>query len=66
MRRISDSSDSNHSSKFTVLVVVAFNKNNRKERHISKQDRAASRATTQPSSEYFGVSMRIILILCFV
>ena len=36
--------DSNHSLKFTALVVVAFTK--KENRHISKQERAASKAHT--------------------
>ena len=49
----------------TVLVIVAFTKN--ENRHISKKtERAASRANTQPSSEYFNVRTRFIFILCFV
>ena len=51
----------NYSLKFATLVVVAFTKK-RKETHKSKKvERAAS---TQPSSEYFSVRMRFILILC--
>ena len=34
-------------------------------RHVSKWDRAASRANTQPSSEYFSIRMLIILVLWF-
>ena len=49
-----DSSDSNHSSKFT------------EKRHISKKVKAAGRTNTQAFSEYFSVRTRIILILCFV
>ena len=41
---IHDSSDSNHSSKFTVLVVVEFTKIKRK--------KTAIKANTQPSSEF--------------
>ena len=55
------SSDSDYSSKSTVLVIVAFTK-----RHISKKDRAASRANTQPFSEYFSVHTPFMLILCIV
>ena len=54
-----DPSDLNHLTKFAVLVVVALEKKNR---HISKDDRAASRANVQPISEYFSVRMQIILI----
>ena len=50
-------SDSNHSSKFTVLVVVAL---------ACCRDRTASRGNTQPSSKSFNVHIRIILILCFM
>ena len=45
---INDSNDSNHSSKFTVLVVVAFTEKDT--RHISRNDGAS----TQPSTEYFS------------
>ena len=34
----------------------------RVKRHISKKDRAASRANTQHSTEYLSVRMRFILI----
>ena len=47
---INDSSESNHSSKYTFLVVVAFT---RKEE--------TKRANTQPSSEYCSVCMIFIL-----
>ena len=40
-----------------------YNKSNR---HINKKGNAASRANTQPLSEYFSVRTRIIFILCFV
>ena len=56
-----DSSGSNPSTKFSVLVVVAFTKKDN--RYISKKYMAASRADTQPSSEYFRVRMRVILNL---
>ena len=49
---ISLSHDSNNSSKFTVLVIVAFTKNENK--HISKKDKAANKANTQPFCEYFS------------
>ena len=42
------SSDSNHLSKFTVLVVVAFIKKRRK-----KNTKTASKANTQPSSKFW-------------
>ena len=58
---INDSSYSNNLSKYTDLVVVAFTKN--ENRHISKKDRAASKATMQPFDEYFSVRMQSILIL---
>ena len=56
-----------YSSKFTVLliIIVAFTKK-KENRHISKEDRAASRANTQPSNEYFSIRTRFILILWFV
>ena len=44
-----DSRDSNHSSKFTVSVVVAFTKKKEENRHISRKERAAIRANTQSS-----------------
>ena len=53
-----DSSDSNHSSTFTVLVVVAFTCKKRK-----KKTKTISKVNTQPSTEYCSVRMRIILIL---
>ena len=45
--------------KFTVLVVVVFTI--KEKRLISKKDKAASRAKTQPFNEYFNVRMRIII-----
>ena len=45
--------DSNHLSKFTVVVVSAFTKKEKEK-------------DTQPSREYCGVRTRIIFILCFV
>ena len=61
------SSDSNHSLKCTVLVVVAFTKKTKDTRASkTKKTEAASRANTQPSSEYFSIRMPIILILWFV
>ena len=49
---INDPSDSNHSSsKFTVLAVVAFTK--------EENDKTASEANTQPSSKYCSVRMRL-------
>ena len=50
--------DSNHSSKFTALVVVAFTKEEK-----LKKIKTASKAYTQPSSEYCSVCTRIIFIL---
>ena len=40
------------------MAIVAFAKRKKK-----KKDRAASRANTQPSSAYFSVRTRIILIM---
>ena len=57
---INESSD----SKFTVLVVVAFT--TKEKSHISKNHRTTSKANTQPSSKYFSVRIRFILIWCFV
>ena len=51
--------------KKTSLAVVAFTKK-KKERHISRKDRAVSRANTQPSSEYFNIPSPARSILCFV
>ena len=58
---INYSSDSNHSSILTVLVVVAFTK-----KSIKKKAMIASKANAQTSTEYCSVRMRIILILSFV
>ena len=56
---ISDASNLIYSSKFTVYVVVAFTK--KEKRQSSKKDRTAN---TQPFNEYF--KLRILLILGFL
>ena len=60
---INDPSIANHSSKFTVLVVVVVAFTKKENQNISKTDRAASRANTHNFCEY---RKRSILILCFV
>ena len=47
-----------------VLVAIAFTK--KEIRHISKKDRSASRANTQPYIEYFSVRKQFIFNLCLV
>ena len=54
----------NGSSKFTVFIIVAFA--TKENSYISREDKAASRVNTQPSSKYFSVRTRFILFLCFV
>ena len=62
--RITNLSSCNHWLNITVLVIVSFTK---KIKQPQKQNnRAASRANTQPSKEYFSVPTRITLILWFV
>ena len=53
---INDSSDSNHSSIFTVVAVAAF----------IKKEKTKGSIHTKPYTEYCSVRIRIILILCFV
>ena len=45
--------------KYVEIVVVAFTKKKKKKKKLekSKEDRTASRANTQPFSEYFSVHM---------
>ena len=59
------SSDSNHSSKLIVsIIIVAFTI--KEKRHVSRKDRAVSRSNIQPSSEYFSAHTGYILILRIV
>ena len=51
----------NGSSKFTVFIIVAFA--TKENSYISREDKAASRVNTQPSSKYFSVRTRFILFL---
>ena len=51
-------SDSNLSSKFTVLAVVELKKKKKKKDKDSK----LGKGNIQPSSEYYGVHMRIIFM----
>ena len=47
----------------TSLSYCCIYKKKKGKKHLSEQDRAASRANTQPSIEYYSVRKRFMLIL---
>ena len=57
---INTSSDSNHLSKFTIWLIVAFT--TKEKRHISKKDRAACRAYTQSFTKYANHTYFVIRV----
>ena len=54
---INDSSDSNHSTKFTVLAVTELLKKRRK-----KKSKASSKANKHPFTDYGSARTRIIIL----